>query len=42
VHKQLDFLKSEAAKGQRGDFERYLSLVPDVAAISGSDFKIGM
>jgi predicted transcriptional regulator len=28
----LDFLKQEAAKGQRGDFERYLRAVPDTLA----------
>jgi predicted transcriptional regulator len=33
----LDFLKSEAAKGSRADFERYLSLVPDVPAASGDE-----
>ena len=28
----LDYLKAEAAKGKRGDFDRYLSMVPDVPA----------
>ena len=26
----LDFLKAEAAKGKRSDFDHYLSMVPDV------------
>lgn len=30
----LDYLKAEAAKGQRSDFERYLRSVPDAAAAS--------
>ena len=28
----LDYLKSEASKGKRNDFERYLSMVPNVPA----------
>lgn len=28
----LDYLKSEAQKGKRSDFEHYLSMVPDVPA----------
>jgi hypothetical protein len=28
----LGYLKSEGAKGKRGDFERYLSMVPDTPA----------
>lgn len=31
----LDYLKTEAAKGQRGDFERYMSMVLDVPAPKG-------
>lgn len=31
----LDFLKSEATKGRRSDFKRYLSMVPDVPAQAG-------
>ena len=31
----LDYLKAEAAKGQRGDFEYYLRSVPDVPAAPG-------
>lgn len=27
----LDFLKLEAAKGQRGDFDRYLRAIPDTS-----------
>jgi predicted transcriptional regulator len=33
----LDFLKAEAAKGQRSDFDRYLSMVPDVQAQAGDE-----
>ena len=33
----LDFLKSEAAKGQRSDFDRYLNMVPDAPAQSGDE-----
>jgi len=31
----LDFLKAEAAKGKRSDFDHYLSMVPDVPAQVG-------
>ncbi len=31
----LDFLKAEAAKGKRSDFDHYLSMVPDVVAQKG-------
>ena len=31
----LDFLKSEAAKGSRAEFEHYLSRVADVPAANG-------
>ena len=31
----LDYLKAEAAKGQRGDFDAYLKLAPDVPAVAG-------
>jgi predicted transcriptional regulator len=30
VLKTVDFLKSEAAKGRRGDFEKYLASVPKI------------
>jgi predicted transcriptional regulator len=33
----LDFLKSEAAKGKRSDFEHYMSMVPDVPASMGDE-----
>lgn len=33
----LDYLKSEAAKGKRSDFEHYLSRVPDVPAQPGDE-----
>jgi len=33
----LDFLKAEASKGQRIDFERYMSLIPDVPAQRGDE-----
>jgi predicted DNA-binding ribbon-helix-helix protein len=33
----LDFLKAEAAKGKRSDFDHYLSMVPDVAAQVGDE-----
>ena len=33
----LDYLKAEAGKGQRGDFERYLSQVPDAPALPGDE-----
>ena len=33
----LDFLKSEAAKGNRADFEHYLSREPHVPAVSGDE-----
>jgi hypothetical protein len=38
----LDYLKAEAAKGQRSDFTRYLDLVPDVPAQPGDDIDQGM
>jgi predicted transcriptional regulator len=31
----LDYLKAEAAKGERGDFERYLQSVPDAPPAPG-------
>ena len=31
----LDYLKAEAAKGNRSDFDRYMRLVPDVPAVAG-------
>ena len=33
----LDYLKSEAAKGKRKDFERYLRMVPDAPAAPGDE-----
>ena len=33
----LDFLKSEATKGKRSDFEHYLSMVPDAPAQAGDE-----
>ena len=33
----LDFLKAEAAKGQRSDFDHYLSMVSDVPAQMGDE-----
>jgi len=33
----LDYLKSEAAKGRRADFEHYLSMTPDVPAQAGDE-----
>jgi HicB family len=33
----LDFLKLEAAKGQRSDFENYLRLVPDKLPEAGDE-----
>ena len=33
----LDFLKAEAAKGKRSDFDHYLSMVPDVPSLMGDD-----
>ena len=33
----LDFLKAEAAKGKRSDFDHYLSMVPDVPAQEGDE-----
>lgn len=33
----LDYLKSEAAKGQRSGFDRFLKLIPDAPAISGDE-----
>jgi len=33
----LDFLKAEAAKGKRSDFDHYLSMVPDVPAQLGDE-----
>lgn len=35
----VDYLKAEAAKGRRSDFERYLSMVPDVPAQSGDECR---
>lgn len=33
----LDYLKAEAASGNRGAFERFLGLVPDAPAVEGDE-----
>jgi predicted DNA-binding ribbon-helix-helix protein len=33
----LDFLKAEATKGKRSDFDNYLSMVPDAPAQMGDE-----
>ena len=33
----LDFLKAEAIKGKRSDFEHYLSMVPNIRALGGDE-----
>ncbi|MGD9888083.1 MAG: toxin-antitoxin system HicB family antitoxin [Halothiobacillaceae bacterium] len=33
----LDFLKAEAAKGRRSDFEHFMSLIPDTPAQPGDE-----
>jgi len=33
----LDFFKSDAKKGNRSDFENYLSMVPDEPAEAGDE-----
>lgn len=33
----LDYLKAEAAKGNRKDFDRFLAMVPDVPPVAGDD-----
>jgi len=33
----LDFLRAEAAKGKRSDFDHYLSRVPDAPAQTGDE-----
>ncbi|AGX87507.1 YlcI/YnfO family protein [Candidatus Symbiobacter mobilis] len=33
----LDFLKAEAAKGKRSDFDHYLGMVPDIPAQPGDE-----
>ena len=33
----LDYLRSEAGKGKRSDFEHYLGMVPDVPAQEGDE-----
>ena len=33
----LDYLKAEAVKGKRSDFDHYLSMVPDVPAQPGDE-----
>lgn len=35
--KSLDFLKAEATKGKRSDFDHYMSMVPDVPAQLGDE-----
>ncbi|WP_394789630.1 toxin-antitoxin system HicB family antitoxin [Rhodoferax sp.] len=33
----LDYLKGEAAKGKRSDFDRYMRLIPDAPALAGDN-----
>ena len=33
----LDYLKLEAAKGRRIDFDRFMNLVPNAAAVEGNE-----
>ena len=33
----LDYLKAEAAKGNRSDFDRYMRLIPDFPAVAGDN-----
>ena len=33
----LDYLKSEAAKGQRSDFDYFLGLVPNAPVVAGDE-----
>ncbi len=33
----LDYLKAEAAKGNRQDFDPFLAMVPDVPPVAGDD-----
>ena len=33
----LDYLKAEAAKGSRSDFDRFMNLVPDAPAVAGDE-----
>jgi predicted transcriptional regulator len=33
----LDYLKSEAAKGNRSAFDRFMHLVPDTLAVAGDE-----
>lgn len=33
----LDYIKSEASKGKRTDFERYLNMVPNVPSQEGDE-----
>jgi hypothetical protein len=35
----LDYLKAEAQRGRRNDFERYLSMVSDVSAPDADQLK---
>ena len=35
----LDYLKLEAAKGSRCDFDRFMSLVPNVPAMEGDEMS---
>jgi len=35
----IDYMKREAAAGRREDFERYLEVVPDVAAPDGDQIN---
>ena len=33
----LDYLKSEAAKGNRNAFDQFMQLVPDTPAVAGDE-----
>ncbi len=35
----LDYLRAEAAKGKRSDFDRYLAAVPDAPPIPGDELR---
>jgi predicted transcriptional regulator len=34
----LDYLKLEAAKGNRADFDQFMSMVPNATPLSGDEF----
>ena len=35
----LDYLRAEAAKGKRSDFDKYLAAVPDAPAMPGDELR---